>query len=1173
MNDRIGSLIESFSNDKLRAFFESKNRNFIPEQEYLSEFEDESFSAGLKLGKIDFDNFENLVVCSFRVNSELTERSGKRNQYQKARDLLKALNFDNGLMVFYDVQGNFRLSLVYSNYYGKKRDFSSFRRFTFFVSKNQTNKTFRQQMESADFSSMETIKYAFSVEKVTKAFYQEIFYWYLYACKICRFPMDAEAARNGRQMAVIRMITRLIFVWFMQVRGIIDNKLFDEKYIQNVLCTIEKDQSTYYRAILQNLFFATLNTPQDERRFRNQENKYKWVNKDFGNHSVYRYEDYFKEPNTIQSLFGEIPFLNGGLFECLDDKEKHMYVDGFTRQDHFQPVVPNQLFFADPFKTDLNEDLGTKDKNYETKGLFKIFSEYNFTIDENTADDQDIALDPELLGKVFENLLASYNPETENTARKETGSFYTPREIVEFMVDESLLGYFMNALVSRGVSNLPKSTSIVTVQPSMFDYHQLPLGERSSLEERLRKLIYGNDLNANFSDQEKNWLIGAIESLRVLDPACGSGAFPMSMLHKLVIILNKLDTGNIRWKELQLDKAVKRTEAAYHLEDPEERKRKIEQIENDFNNNTDDYGRKLYLIESCLYGVDIQPIAIQITKLRFFISLLVDQIIDSQKENWGIRPLPNLEMKFVAANSLLTLKQDTSPGKKQERQLAIETEEIKTKKIQLAETRHKLFSGCSPEQKKIIKKKDKKLREEIGDLLKVSGFDLGDAAAVAAWDPFDQNNTATYFDPEWMLGVKDGFNIVLGNPPYYQLSKFRSSNAELQREYQNAGYKVYAATGDLYCLFVERGYDLLKEKTGILCYITSNKWMRAGYGEKLRYFLSTRTNPVLLIDFPGQRIFEAATVDVVVLKFEKTGNKNETVACTVANKEAILNLHQYIEDNNIRNKFGSIGSWVITNTMEASIKEKIEAVGKPLKDWDDISINYGIKTGLNEAFIINGNKRKELIEADPKSAEIIRPILRGRDIKRYGYEFADSWLINTHNGVKQQGIQPINVDEYPAIKNYLGDFYEALAKRTDKGNTPYNLRDCAYMDDFYKQKIVWGNLNLHASFCIVEPGIFINAPSSMIVPGSNYLLSVLNSKLSDYYIRRLGVTRNGGYFEYKPMFIEQLPVPIIPTEEQESYNELISLICEENQLQLDALIYILYGLSPDEIAFINNRFS
>ena len=262
--------------------------------------------------------------------------------------------------------------------------------------------------------------------------------------------------------------------------------------------------------------------------------------------------------------------------------------------------------------------------------------------------------------------------------------------------------------------------------------------------------------------------------------------------------------------------------------------------------------------------------------------------------------------------------------------------------------------------------------------------------------------------------------------------------------------------------------------------------------------------------------------------------------------------------------------------IEQRIKTKIESAGLPLRDWD-VKIFRGVLTGYNEAFIINGITKEELIKADPKSAEIIRPILRGRDIKRYEYKFADLWLINTHNGIKEKDLNPIDIDNYPAVKTHLHQYYSSLEKRADKGDTPYNLRNCAYMDDFFRQKIVWGNLNLTASYSLAEAGMFINAPCTMIVPGDPYLLAMLNSKLGDYYIRNLGVMRNGGYFEYKPMFIEQLPVPVIDKTKQAHFTSLMNQIIElkKNNLnaekierEVDLMVFELYNLSPEEINYL-----
>ena len=285
-----------------------------------------------------------------------------------------------------------------------------------------------------------------------------------------------------------------------------------------------------------------------------------------------------------------------------------------------------------------------------------------------------------------------------------------------------------------------------------------------------------------------------------------------------------------------------------------------------------------------------------------------------------------------------------------------------------------------------------------------------------------------------------------------------------------------------------------------------------------------------------------------------------------------MKLSVFVQQQGVECDFSSSDSWVILSPIEQSIKRKIEAVGTPLKDWD-IQINYGIKTGYNDAFIIDTEKREAILancqteEERKRTAELIRPILRGRDIKRYGYEWAGLWIINTHNGIKGK-LPRIDVNEYPAIKAYLDQYWDKISIRADKGDTPYNLRNCAYMEDFFKPKITWGNLNLKSTYSYVQKGMFINAPSPFVATSNIAILHILNSKLADYYVRSLGVTRNGGYFEYKPMFVEKLPIPQTGLDTLTSYPSNPS---EAQEKEIDYIIYQLYQLSLQEIDYIENR--
>ena len=711
--------------------------------------------------------------------------------------------------------------------------------------------------------------------------------------------------------------------------------------------------------------------------------------------------------------------------------------------------------------------------------MIPILSRYNFTIEENSPEEQQVALDPELLGKVFENLLGAYNPETKETARNQSGSFYTPREIVNYMVDESLISY---------------------------------LGDNDFVRSLFRRDF---SFDKTMTDEYRR-IISKLKAVKVLDPACGSGAFPMGLLNRMVDIIERLSPD--------------------------------EQI----------YDLKLSIIESCIYGSDIQSIAAQITKLRFFISLICDCEKDASKPNFGIPTLPNLETKFVSANSLVAKKKRPSQGN------LFENPEIESTKEEVRSIRHKHFMAKSASAKHRLRVKDQELREQLANLLSDdNNFAPEDAKQLAAWNPYDQNAVSPFFDPEWMFGVTDGFDIVIGNPPYIQL---QNNGGELAKLYEHGGYATFARTGDIYCLFYERGWQMLKQG-GHLCYITSNKWMRAGYGEKMRAFFAAQTNPMMLIDFAGVKIFESATVDTNILLFSKSRNQHKTI-CVVTNKQnkdSVKNLSDFVQQQHTVCDFSSSDSWVILSPIEQSIKRKIEAVGTPLKDWN-INIYRGILTGCNEAFIISTEKRNEILanckddDERKRTEELIRPILRGRDIKRFGYVDNGLYLINTHNGIRGR-IPRIRIEDYPAVKAHLDQYWNKIEKRADQGDTPYNLRNCAYLEDFAKLKVVWARLmrlsqseiNAFPRFCVAPVGVLV-VDSLCFFTGNNIerICAELNSEYATWYFFNNVATLDNGGFQMRQQYIENIPLPQI-------YES-----CEN----IDAAIYNAFGFNMDEISYI-----
>ena len=557
------------------------------------------------------------------------------------------------------------------------------------------------------------------IQELNKQFYRELSNWYFWAVDNVTFPEDAgEDVEVRNATSVIRLITRLIFVWFIKEKKLVSDIFFNPREIEKILSSTDPQESTYYKAILQNLFFATLNqemnTPEkpNNRKFRGTGRQHYNIT------SLYRYEEHFANSDKALRHFETIPFLNGGLFECLDkkdkdDSEKLLRIDGFSDRADNQLSVPNFLFFSEEKEVDLNKVYDTKGKRYKVRGLIEILRRYKFTITENTPIEEEVALDPELLGKVFENLLAAYNPETGATARKQTGSFYTPREIVNYMVDESLIAYLKSKLI---VYYLSESTFSTISPPSQLDLSGqakpvqteldtrnpvLSNEQKSNIEKKLRQLTAYKDEPHQFNDDETEHLIKAIDTLKILDPACGSGAFPMGILHKLVFILGKLDPRNDQWRQWQIVRVENLINMAEKIDDSTVREntirdleREIDNINEAFERNELDYGRKLYLVENCIYGVDIQPIAVQIAKLRFFISLVVDQKIDNSQENRGVRPLPNLETKFVAGNTLINVDKPV--------QQTLRNPEIDRKEKELGEVRRKHFTARHSKNKRKI---------------------------------------------------------------------------------------------------------------------------------------------------------------------------------------------------------------------------------------------------------------------------------------------------------------------------------------------------------------------------------------------------------------------------------------------------------------------------------------
>jgi len=986
------------------------------------------------------------------------------------------------------------------------------------------------------------------IQELNKRFFNELANWYFWATTQVAFPDDEIKDQNTRNATgVIRLITRLMFVWFLKEKNLVPDELFDQRILKSILKFSDNKKSTFYKAILQNLFFATLNTEMGKRKFRSKQEQNR--NGHYFIHNVFRYEDEFIEPiKTLETYFDPIPFLNGGLFECLDKqieekgKLKSIRIDGFSDRNDNVLKVDDALFFGEEKTVDLTVFYDPKSKrkqHYKVRGLIHILNSYKFTITENTPIDEEIALDPELLGKVFENLLANYNPETKTTARKQTGSFYTPREIVNYMVDESIIAYLKQQL-----------------------------DEENDTEEKLRNLLSYSEKELDFSDDQKDKLINAIDDVKILDPACGSGAFPMGVLHKLVHILHKIDPKNQKWEQRQLNKVDKLITEAEEITDTKTRNSVITDLQKNrggiieaFDKNELDYGRKLFLIENCIYGVDIQAIASQISKLRFFISLIVDQRTDDKKENLGIRPLPNLETKFVAANTLIELEKENGN--------LFTNPEIEIKKTELKKVRHKYFEARTPKTKEKCRQDDKRLRNELADILTKDQYLQPEAAKkLAAWDPYDQNASASFFDPEWMFGFSPEFNIVIGNPPYVRVQQL--SHSEI--DYFKSKYDFAHKRLDISLLFFEKGLKILSN-SGILCYISSNQFLVTEYGGKARVNLKQKKIHKIL-DFGDYQVFESALTYTSVFIIFNDQSKEPFRYKKILSLDDIVSFEtqsEIIEKTSLGSSYWVLDSQKNTNIL-GSIKNKSSKL-------DNIATtHYGIITG-NDSVLILDNKD---ISINQIEKEALRQIVFPENITKWTVNNPEYYVIYPYTlasgKTKILSMQEIR-KQYENLADYLNENKTALKSRKDSRKTFaerddwYGLVRFSTIEIFNEPKIITPTIVKQNKFAIDKNRLaFAGGKTTVITTNSislECLLGILNSKVIEFFLHTICPVKAGGYFNYSTTFLREIPIKdkILKNKIlQDKISLLSKYIIYTNKISisqfferlLDAILYELY---------------
>jgi len=832
-----------------------------------------------------------------------------------------------------------------------------------------------------------------------------------------------------------RLIGRVIFCWFLDKKGIINpgQKYFDSASFD--------DDSKYYKNKLEKLFFSVLNTPISER-----ERKLEGEETLFG-----------KEGKaTLFSVDNVTPFLNGGLFEA---RKNDLYND-------------SKLSFP---------------KNY-FDDLFEFLSGYNFTTDESTSQFQQVAIDPEMLGRIFENLLAEMTEETGEQARKAKGAFYTPREIVDYMCKESLK-----------------------------EYLKTKIEKDEQLDQRLYQLIDAPD--KDFQDQDHNWrrdwkpykvdILKALDELKVLDPACGSGAFPIGMLQLLVRVYERLEA------------------------------------------RFDSYKTKLGIIEKNIYGVDIEPMAVEIARLRAWLSIIVDEESDSKK----IKPLPNLEFKFICANSLIDLDKNGNNTFGDDPEL----------QEKLGSIRDAYFNTESLNKKK-------KLRGDYEKLVTQGEGLFGESKKskqLKTYRPFDNEAQAEFFNPQFMFGT-DSFDIIIANPPYVRQEKFTHLKESLKREYGD----FFNGRSDLYTFFISLGFRHLKTG-GVFCYITSNKFLVRGYGENTRKLLIEDSILKKLVNFGELPVFQAS-VDSIIILAQKEKPEKEDEVCFVQVKQAneIENLYNFFEQSKecLNLSFLDSGEWSLQDKEKIKLLNKIKGNELTLESYFEQKSFAGIKTGYDDAFVIDSATKEKLISEDPKNLDLIKPWLRGKDVKKWKVDYKNLYLIYIP-------LNRINIEDYPSIKNYLLKFEDKLSKRATKQKW-YEIQQPQekFTELFEAPKIIYPDCakEMRASYDLTKS---YGTMAMYFLPYDPLILGLLNSRIFDWYSRMtfatFGDPWKGGRIIFKTIYMSKFPLPNLHGLEVERIKNNVEIIIKnidqgdknhnaDLEAQINEDVMTLYGLDENE---------
>ncbi len=968
------------------------------------------------------------------------------------------------------------------------------RRWSFRVGKDESSHTAQSRILGLLVDDkppvLPDLEEAFNVEVVTREFFDK--YAGLY--EDVKKAMDNlvtrdEAVRREFERIKLnaedfskKLLGQIVFLYFLQKKGwfgVARDKKWGSGPRNYLRLLFEKNGVQYhnfFNDVLESLFYEALASDRSD-------------------------NDYF-----YGHLGCRIPFLNGGLFDPINGY-------GWVRTDI---LLPNELFSNKAITKE--GDTGN--------GILDVFDRYNFTVKEDEPLEKEVAVDPEMLGKVFENL------EVED--RKGKGTYYTPRSIVEYMCQESLINYLDTALNTGEVSMVTeKPTNLKLFGAPAFQQRALKVpGEtrrapREDIEAfiRMGEMAVEHDLTAmqNLdrieqgiqkttkyqlrlrSIQENAALIDqALEDVRVCDPAVGSGAFLVGLMTEIVRARNTLTS---------------------YLADRTGRT---------------NYNFKRHAIQNCLYGVDIDPGAVEIAKLRLWLSLIVDE-----EEFENIRPLPNLDYRVVCANSLLRFEQDFLHWP-----LFDELQKLK----------EAYFDETSRNSKEQLKAKISAVLAQIEE--SNSGFNF----TVHFSEIFPKKDDASR-----------GFDIVIANPPYVRQEKIKEQKADLKKVFPDC----YEGAADIYVYFYRRGCQLLK-KGGALTFISSNKYFRAGYGEKLRGFLATHSRICRIIDFGDAPVFEAIAYPSIILLKNAPPDANKVRVFNWAPGPPLDEFAHIVNSKSaeLAQKELTSDGWRLEPPAVLRLLEKLRKAGKPLGEYVNGRFYRGITTGLNEAFVVDRATRDRLIAEHPSSAEVLKPFLRGRDVKRWRADPQDLWLIFTRHGV--------DIKKYPAILRYLSQYKKQLTPGVKGGRKPgsyewYEIQDnIAYWQEFGQPKIILGRFMNSPTFAFDRGGFIHNDALYMIAGADEYVVAILNSAVCWWFLSQTCTDLQNGYLQAFKENLFAIPIPEATSDPKARISEHVSHIIEAKsrdiradvsklELAIDQLVYELYGLTPEEIAVVEGK--